>query len=66
MKNPVCRILLLAGMLLVRGGHPLLVQAQPDAPAPRQAAMVFEQADEIVIYTTDSLSAARRTAARVL
>uniref|UniRef100_UPI000619B0E6 hypothetical protein n=1 Tax=Hymenobacter terrenus TaxID=1629124 RepID=UPI000619B0E6 len=39
---------------------------QPDATAPRQAAAVFEQADEMVIYTTDSLSVARRTIAYVL
>lgn len=66
MKNLVCRILLLGSVLLVRGVHPLPVRAQQDAPAPRQAATVFQQADEIVIYTHDSLSVARRTIARLL
>ena len=66
MKNLAYRVVVLASLLLVGNVLPLRVQAQQDDPTPRESATVFQQANQVVIYTKDSLSVARRNIAAAL
>lgn len=65
-KNPAYRTVLMVALLLLGGPAQLRVQAQRGDPTPRESATLFKQADQVVIYTNDSLSVARHRIAVAL